>query len=150
MTTKKEKTMQDIHDELVECMVGRGLYEETLEPMLWDLAALKVRFSQVNAAMAESLEINNKSREGKDRIKVSPAASLLVPIAEEIRKYMRDLGLAVAKPAGFVATEKDPRSPAGDKLMSMMAVIGGKKKREFKMGKKEKTPPKDNAREADR
>lgn len=138
MTTKKKKTMQDIHDELVECMVGRGLYEETLEPMIWDLTALKERFAQVNEAMSEGLEINNKSREGKDRIKVSPAASLLVPIAEEIRKYMRDLGLAVAKPAGFVGTEKDPRSPAGDKLMSMMAVIGGKKKKEFKMTKKAK------------
>lgn len=138
MTTKKKKTMQEFHDELVECMVGRGLYEETLEPMIWDLAALKERFAQVNEAMSEGLEINNKSREGKDRIKVSPAASLLVPIAEEIRKYMRDLGLAVAKPAGFVATEKDPRSPAGDKLMSMMAVIGGKKKKEFKMTKKTK------------
>ena len=44
----------------------------------------------------------------------------------------------MAKPAGFVATEKDPRSPAGDKLMSMMAVIGGKKKKEFKMAKKTK------------
>lgn len=138
MTTKKKKTMQEIHDDLVECMVGRGLYEEALEPMIWDLAALKERFAQVNEAMSEGMEINNKSREGKDRIKVSPAASLLVPIAEEIRKYMRDLGLAVAKPAGFVATEKDPRSPAGDKLMSMMAVIGGKKKKEFKMTKKAK------------
>lgn len=67
------------------------------------------------------------SREGNPRTILNPAVSAEIQCTEEIRKYFRDLGLSVAKPAGFVNQEKDARPRTGDRLVSLMEGLGGQK-----------------------
>lgn len=113
---KKEKHFE----ELKMCMEDKGLYDPTLDPAIRTLASVMERYDEVHAAVGREMLVEQESREGDRRVLLNPAAQFEVSLGEQIRKYMRDLGLVVAKPAGFVTQEKDSRPRSGDKLVTML------------------------------
>lgn len=117
MTTKKH------YEELRQCLEAKGLFDDSLDPAVRTLAGLMERYDKAHAEVGRQLLITQTSREDNPRTILNPAAQLEIQLAEEIRKFMRDLGLVVAKPAGFVSQEKDSRPRNGDKLVSMMEQI---------------------------
>lgn len=114
--------------EIRERMEARGLYDESLEPAIGVLAGLLCRLDTIRESIAEEgTMLTVVSREGNPRTILNPAVSAEIQCTEEIRKYFRDLGLSVAKPAGFVNQEKDARPRSGDRLVSLMEGLGGQK-----------------------
>lgn len=125
-------TREEITDELRQCMKERGVYDESLEPAMRILAtqmhAYQVAATEVEAEMV----IAETSREDDLRRRVNPAFTVMSTLGEQIRKYMRDLGLVVAKPAGYVSKEKDTAPKSGDRLTSLMEAITEPKAKVYK------------------
>lgn len=124
--------MNDYLNDLKECLEGKGLYDPTLDPAIKTLASIMERYDDVHDAVGKEILITQISREGDVRHMLNPAATLEVQLAEQIRKYMRDLGLVVAKPAGFVSQEKDTRPRNGDKLVTLLSSIEQPKAKLYK------------------
>lgn len=119
--------------EIRERLEGRGLYDESLEPAISVVAGLLTRLDAVRKSIEEDgTMLEQVSREGNTRRYLNPAVQCEVQITEEIRKYFRDLGLSVAKPAGFVNQEKDARPRTGDPLMNLMQSLGSAKPKTMK------------------
>lgn len=120
---KEEKRQQTIFGQLVEAMEERGLYDESLDPAITMLASVMELYEQAHEAVGKELLIVQTSREGEKRVIINPAFQAESVCAEQIRKYMRDLGLVVAKPSGMVSREKDTRPRPGDKLVALMETM---------------------------
>ena len=122
--------------ELRERLEGRGLYDESLEPAIGVLSGLLCRLETIRKSIDENgTMIEQVSREGNVRQLLNPAVSAEISCVEEVRKYFRDLGLSVAKPAGFVNQEKDARPRTGDRLVSLMEGLGDSRPSYYKKGK---------------
>lgn len=120
---KKDDINKEIFARLVEAMEERGLYDESLDPAIRMLASVMELYEQAHKAVGDELLIVQTSREGEKRVIINPAFQAESVCAEQIRKYMRDLGLVVAKPAGMVSREKDTRPRSGDKLVTLMEAM---------------------------
>lgn len=129
-TNKMGKT--EYVEKIRAALEARGVYDESLDITIGKLAMLYEQFDEASAVVGDEMVITQKSREGDERQLLNPAAPFLSTLAELIRKYNRDLGLMVAKPAGFIAQEKDTRPRSGDNLMSIMERIEQPKVRKYK------------------
>lgn len=125
-------TKTDYIGKIREALEERGVYDESLDITIEKLAMLYEQFDKASAVVGDEMVITQKSREGDERQLLNPAAPFLSTLAELIRKYNRDLGLMVAKPAGFIAQEKDTRPRSGDNLMSIMERIEQPKAKKYK------------------
>lgn len=110
-------------EELRECMKQRGVYDTSLEPAMGMLAELMHTYDGAAAEVNEEMIVSETSREDDLRRRLNPAFTIMSTLGEQIRKYMRDLGLVVAKPAGFVSQEKDTAPKTGDRLLNMVEAI---------------------------
>lgn len=117
---------------IVKALQQRGLYEESLDLAIETLASLLETNEAAKILIEQEPVIVQYSREGSERRIANPATQLYLSTTEEIRKYMRDLGLVVAKPAGFVAQEKDDHPRQGDSLNALLTTISNTKPKEFK------------------
>lgn len=132
-------TKEEIITMLKDSMEARGVYDVSLNPAIDMLASLMIVYNEAVEAVGADITILQTSREGDDRTILNPAFQAMATTGEQIRKYMRDLGLVVAKPAGFISQEKDPTPKQGDKLMNMMELVSHPKPRLYKGGKKKET-----------
>lgn len=115
---------EEIFDYLVVCMRDRGLYEESLDPALMVLAGMCYAYQCYYDKTVASPVIYSETTGGAPKPLLNPAFNALSVLGEQIRKYLRDLGLVVAKPAGFVSQSKEvaPTSQ-GDKLAAMLETV---------------------------
>lgn len=129
-------TKEEYIVELRQSMKARGVYDKSLEPAIGMLASLMAVYDEATGTVTGKVLITQTSREGDDRAILNPAFQAMATAGEQIRKYMRDLGLVVAKPAGFVSQEKDNAPKEGDKLMSVISMVSGEDVTEKKKGKR--------------
>lgn len=132
MSKEKKKTMLDvtsmsrdeIFDYLVACARDRGLYDSSLDPAIMTLAGMMYAYQRYYEEVTAEPVIVSETTGGAPKPLLNPAFTALATLGEQIRKYMRDLGLVVAKPAGFVSQEKEiaPTSQ-GDKLSTMLEMV---------------------------
>lgn len=127
---------EEILEMIKESMEARGVYDKSLDPAVSMLASLMSTFEQASEEVNGNITVEQTITDGYIRKVVNPALQPMLTTSEEIRKYMRDLGLVVAKPAGFVSQEKDSAPKQGDRLMSMMELVSHPKPRIYKCGKK--------------
>lgn len=130
--SKKEKTIMDvagmsrdeIFDYLVVCVRDRGLYDSSLDPAIMSLAGMLYVFQRYFEQVVAEPVIDSETTGGAPKPLLNPAFTAMATLGEQIRKYMRDLGLVVAKPAGFVSQEKEvaPTSQ-GDRLSTMLEMV---------------------------
>lgn len=115
---------EEIFDYLVVCMRDRGLYEESLDPALMVLAGMCYAYQCYYDEAVASPVICSETTGGAPKPLLNPAFNALSVLGEQIRKYLRDLGLVVAKPAGFVSQSKEvaPTSQ-GDRLTAMLETV---------------------------
>lgn len=122
--------------EIRERLESRGLYDPSLEPAIGVLAGLLCRLDSIRESIdRDGTMIESITREGNTRMSLNPAVQAEISCTEEVRKYFRDLGLAVAKPAGFVNQEKDSRPRSGDRLVSLMESLGSSRPAVLKRAK---------------
>ena len=126
----KKKTKEDYYLILRDAMDERGVYDTSLDPAVKILAGLMVTYDDLQGETESGLILNEYSREGNVRHVTNPAFQLIQSVTEQIRKYMRDLGLVVAKPAGFVSTEKDNTRP-GDSLKAMIETLNAPQPKKY-------------------
>lgn len=129
-------TQEEIYASLVSSMKERGLYEESLTPSIVMLASLIRTYNNAYDEVCDQVTYTEISREEKERHVINPAFQAMATLSEQIRKYMRDLGLVVAKPAGFVSQSKEPSPNQGDKLSSMIEMVSHPKMSVYKKAKK--------------
>lgn len=114
----------EIFEHLKGCMQERGLYEESLDPAILMLAGLMETYQKYFDEVKEERVIRSETTGGAPKPLLNPAFNAMSMLAEQIRKYMRDLGLVVAKPAGFVSQDKDTGVPnQNDKLTTMLGMV---------------------------
>lgn len=114
----------EIYECLKECMQDRGLYEKSLDPAITMLASLFKTYMEAYEDFLDRMTYDETSREGNSRTILNPTFQVQATLSEQIRKYMRDLGLVVAKPAGFVSQSKGKDVPnQGDKLTTMLDMV---------------------------
>lgn len=109
---------------LVACARDRGLYESSLDPALMTLAGMVYAYQRYYEQVVAEPVIDSETTGGAPKPLLNPAFNAMSVLGEQIRKYLRDLGLVVAKPAGFVSQEKEvaPTSQ-GDKLTTMLGIV---------------------------
>lgn len=147
MKRDAEKTMLDVtgmsRDEIFDCLIAcardRGLYDSSLDPAFVTLAGMMFAYQRYYEEVVASPVVESKTTGGAPKPLLNPAFTAMATLGEQIRKYMRDLGLVVAKPAGFVSQEKDvaPTSQ-GDRLTTMLEMVGQPKVAVYKRVKSEK------------
>lgn len=125
-------TKTDYIGKIREALEERGIYDESLDITIEKLAMLYDQFDRACEVVSGEMVVHQISREENERQLLNPVAPYLGTLAELIRKYSRDLGLMVAKPAGFIAQEKDTRPRSGDNLMSIMERIEQLKAKKYK------------------
>ena len=128
----------EIFDYLVVCMRDRGLYEGSLDPAIMVLAGLMDTYQKAYDNFVGDMTHEEKSREDNVRVVLNPTFTVMATLGEQIRKYMRDLGLVVAKPAGFVSQEKDKMPSQGDKLTTMLGMVAQPRMAVYKKAAKKK------------
>ena len=121
----------DYQQNIISALTERGLYDESLDLAIETLAGLLETHERVEAELVNEPYITQYSREGDERRLANPMSNLYVSTTEAIRKWMRDLGLVVAKPAGYVAQEKDDRPRQGDSLNCVLKALNADKPLEF-------------------
>lgn len=127
----------EIFDCLVVCMRDRGLYEESLDPAIMVLSGLIETYQKAYDNFVNDMTHEEFSRENNSRTVLNPTFAVISTLGEQIRKYMRDLGLVVAKPAGFVSQEKETCVPnQGDKLTTMLGMVAQPRIAVYKKNKK--------------
>lgn len=114
----------ELFDYLVACAQDRGLYDSSLDPALMTLAGMMYAYQRYFEQVVAEPVIESETTGGAPKPLLNPAFNAMAMLGEQIRKYMRDLGLVVAKPAGFVSQEKET-APAsqGDKLTTMLGMV---------------------------
>lgn len=140
-----DKTMLDVtgmsREEIFDCLVGcardRGLYDSSLDPAFVTLAGMMFAYQRYYEEVVASPVVKSATTGGAPKPLLNPAFTAMATLGEQMRKYMRDLGLVVAKPAGFVSQEKEiaPTSQ-GDRLTTMLEMVGQPKVAVYKRVKR--------------
>lgn len=129
----KMKTKEDYYIILRDAMDERGVYDESLDPAINVLSGIMAAYDKAQeSVIKDGLIYTEESREGNIRHVTNPAFLLMNQLSEQIRKYMRDLGLVVAKPAGFVSTEKDTTTRPGDSLKAMIETLNAPQPKKYR------------------
>lgn len=114
----------ELFDYLVACAQDRGLYDSSLDPALMTLAGMMYAYQRYFEQVVAEPVIESETTGGAPKPLLNPAFNAMAMLGEQIRKYMRDLGLVVAKPAGFVSQEKETAPTSqGDKLTTMLGMV---------------------------
>lgn len=128
------KKRKDYAGQVRAAMVGLGRYSENYDPAIGQLASAMEQYDKAVETVGENLVIEQVSREGESRAVLNPAFNAVSVLGDQIRKWMRDLGLVVAKPAGYTGQERDGAA-RGDALAAMLAEMGPGKPRLYKRAK---------------
>lgn len=128
---------EEIFDCLVGCARDRGLYDSSLDPAFVTLAGMMFAYQRYYEEVVASPVVKSATTGGAPKPLLNPAFTAMATLGEQMRKYMRDLGLVVAKPAGFVSQEKEiaPTSQ-GDRLTTMLEMVGQPKVAVYKRVKR--------------
>lgn len=134
---KNERNDKDYYaGQLRLAMEGLGRYDENYGPAIRQLASAMEQYDRAVEAIGEDLVVETESREGDRRLLLNPAFQAVNILGEQIRKWMRDLGLVVAKPAGYTGQEKDRSGAKVDAFATMLSDMAHPKVRLYKRSAK--------------
>lgn len=122
---KKDRDRIEYYEGRVrEAVESLGRYRDGYGLAIRQLAVELALYDSVLEALGKDITVEEVSREGNPRLNLNPAFNVLGQLGEQIRKLMRDLGLVVAKPAGYTGVERvDPART--DTLTAMLEDAAG-------------------------
>lgn len=135
MTRKKieAKSVEEYENILTGAMQELGTWRESYAPAVHVLAGVLRRYEQARQLCDESLIITEKSREGDSRQMLNPAFQAEKVCADQVRRYLGELGLLIS----IKSKSKDEEVEAGsgasdDPLNELNRIVTGVRKRSYK------------------